>query len=282
MVAFMPATMAESRAGAPPMLRHKLSTMRQRWTEREADPALAVRGYAVTHPPGTIVLPTAPGWNQLLYASRGVMTVESHAGTWVIPPHRALWVPAGADHRIVMHGRVSVRTLYMSDQLHALPQAWLAVSVPPLLRELILHTVLICPLDLRRPEHERLIGVLLDQLTALPHTSLQLPMPADPTAIAFAQVLIDDQTVTVVDAARRVGVSRRTLERRFATEAGMSIGRWRQRQRLVRALELLAAGEPVTAVAIAVGYSTPSAFGVMFREHLGEPPGTYFTRDGTR
>lgn len=258
------------------MLRHKLSSMRQRWVEQERDPALAVRGYAVTHPPGTIVLPTAPGWNQLVYASRGVMTVESDAGTWVIPPHRALWVPAGADHRIAMHGRVSVRTLYLSDQLDALPQAWLAVSVPALLRELILHAVRICPLDLRRPDHERLIGVLLDQLTELPHTPLQLPLPTDPIAVAFAHALIDDPSVPVLDAARQVGASRRTLERRFVAETGLSIGRWRQRQRLVRALELLAAGEPVTSVAAAVGYSTPSAFGAMFREHLGSSPSTYF------
>jgi len=194
----------------------------------------------------------------------------------VIPPHRALWVPDGADHRIVMHGRVSVRTLYVGIELAALPQAWLAVSVPPLLRELILHAVRNCPLDVRRPEHERLIGVLLDQLTALPHTPLQLPMPTDPVAVAFARVLSDDPTVAVADAARRVGASRRTVERRFAAETGMSIGRWRQRQRLVRALELLAAGEPVTSVAVAVGYSTPSAFSAMFREQLGEPPSSYF------
>ena len=258
------------------MLRRKLSMMRQRWTESEIEPALAVRGYAVTHPPGTVLLPIAPGWNQLLYASRGVMTIESGAGTWVLPPHRALWVPDGADHRIVMHGRVSVRTLYVSTGLDALPQAWLAVSVPPLLRELILHAVRICPLDLRRPEHERLIGVLLDQLAALPHTPLQLPMPTDPTAVAFARALIEDPTANVVDVARQVGASRRTLERRFAAETGMSIGRWRQRQRLVRALELLAAGEPVTTVALTVGYSTPSAFSAMFREQLGEPPSSYF------
>ncbi len=55
----------------------------------------------------------------------------------------------------------------------------------------------------------------------------------------------------------------------------MTIGQWRQRLRLVRALELLAAGEPVTAVATAVGYATPSAFTAMFRAQLGEPPTGY-------
>ncbi len=257
-------------------MRRKMLQMRQIWTEREIDPALAVRGYAVTHPPGTIVLPTAPGWNQLLYAARGAMTVESAAGIWVIPPHRALWVPDGAHHRIVMHGRVSVRTLYLRSELDALPQAWLAVSVPPLLRELILHIVRICPLDLRLETHARLLGVLLDQLTALPHLPLQLPLPHDPVAVTFAEALIADPHLRIADAASCVGASRRTLERRFVNETGMGIGRWRQRQRLIRALELLAAGESVTTVATAVGYSTPSAFSAMFREQLGAAPSTYF------
>ena len=76
-----------------------------------------MRGYAVTHPAGTVVLPTGPEWDQLIYASAGVMTVETAEGTWVVPPHRALFAPAGADSRIVMHGRVSIRTLYLHRRL---------------------------------------------------------------------------------------------------------------------------------------------------------------------
>jgi AraC-like DNA-binding protein len=81
---------------------------------------------------------------------------------------------------------------------------------------------------------------------------------------------------TVADLARRVGASRRTIERRFRDETGMSVATWRQRLRLVEALRLLAAGEPVSRVAPAVGYSTPSAFGAMFVRHMGTTPGRYF------
>ena len=54
----------------------------------------AVRGYAVTHPAGRVVLPAASGWNQLLFASAGVMTVETAAGRWVVPP-----APGAVDAR---------------------------------------------------------------------------------------------------------------------------------------------------------------------------------------
>jgi AraC-like DNA-binding protein len=72
------------------------------------------------------------------------------------------------------------------------------------------------------------------------------------------------------------GAARRTIERRFRVETGMSVATWRRRLRLVEALRLLAAGEPVSRVAPAVGYSTPSAFGAMFVRHMGTTPGRYF------
>jgi transcriptional regulator GlxA family with amidase domain len=80
----------------------------------------------------------------------------------------------------------------------------------------------------------------------------------------------------VGELAAAAGASRRTVERLFAAETGMSVGRWRTRLRLVEALRLLAAGEPVTAVAHRTGYATPSAFGAMFRAELGTSPARYF------
>jgi AraC-like DNA-binding protein len=257
-------------------MRHKMSGMRQ---TRRPDPAgPAARGYAVTHPSGTVVLPTEPGWDQLVYASAGVMTVETDSGNWVIPPHRALWAPDGTRYRILMHGRVSVRTLYLRSSLGAVPDELRAVNVSPLLRELVLHAVRTAPLHVDVAEDRRLIGVLLDQLATLSQAPLQLPLPRDPRSRALAARLMGDprSTVRIEALARDVGASRRTLERLFLVETGMTIGRWRQRLRLLDALRRLAEGEPVTAVAHAVGYSTPSAFGAMFRQELGDTPGRYF------
>ena len=150
------------------MMRQKMSGMRQVRPPTDGN-GPAVRGYAVTHPTGTVVLPTAPGWDQLLYASAGVMTVETDSGNWVIPPHRALWAPDGTRYRILMHGRVSVRTLYLRSWLDAVAGELRAVNVSPLLRELVLHAVRTAPLDLDVPEDDRLIGVLVDQLGTLAH-----------------------------------------------------------------------------------------------------------------
>src|SRR6476660_7655721 len=124
----------------------------------------AVRGYSVTHPAGSAVLPIEPGWDQLLYAASGVMTVSTPAGSWVIPPHRALWVPDGAPATVHTRGRVAVRTLYLSSSLRSLPAQLRAVNVPPLVRELVLHAVRSCPLDLDRRADAASLTLLIDQL----------------------------------------------------------------------------------------------------------------------
>ena len=127
--------------------------------------------------------------------------------------------------------------------------------------------------------HLRLIGVLSDVLTSVSAVPLELPMPVDRRALIVAKRLIeavgrDDDVDIFVDA----GASRRTIERLFVAEVGVTIGKWRQQARLLHALRLLAAGEPVTSVALEVGYSSTSAFISMFRRSLGATPSRYYGR----
>jgi AraC-like DNA-binding protein len=75
---------------------------------------------------------------------------------------------------------------------------------------------------------------------------------------------------------KEVGASKRTIERIFQQETHLSVGRWRQQLRLMRSLQLLAAGEKITHAALEAGYSTPSAFIAMFRKALGTTPRRYF------
>jgi AraC-like DNA-binding protein len=62
----------------------------------------------------------------------------------------------------------------------------------------------------------------------------------------------------------------------------MSVGRWRQQARLLHAMRLLARGEPVTSIALEVGYESPSAFIATFKSVLGTTPGSYFRPRGQR
>lgn len=200
-------------------------------------------------------------------------------GSWVIPSHRAVWVPAGIEHRIEMSGTVLVQTLYVRcDLSHTLADTCCAVNVSPLLRELIIHAVKMGTLCRSTPSQARLIGVLLDQLEMLPTIPLQLPMPKDERAVRVAAWVREhpDDAGLLKQAVRRSGASSRTIERLFRAETGMTFGRWRQQLRLLEALRLLAAGMAVTSVALKVGYDSPSAFIAMFRRALGTTPSRYF------
>ena len=139
-----------------------------------------VRTFCFRHSSGYVIPAHSHDWHQLIYATEGVMSVYTAHGTWVIPPHRAVWVPARVEHSIEMGGSVLMQTVYFSTSLsRAFPGGCSAVNVSPLLRELIIHAVMLGMLNRKIPAHSRLIGVLLDQIEMLPVMPLQLPMPRD-------------------------------------------------------------------------------------------------------
>jgi AraC-like DNA-binding protein len=216
---------------------------------------------------------------QLIYACEGVMAVTTGHGTWVVPPQRAVWVPAGVPHSIRMRGRVEMRTVYLEPgHVPDAPASCTVVQVAPLLRELILRAVDFAqPYTPSGPE-ARASAVLVDEIRTAPIAPLHLPAPRDPRLRAITRALrhAPADPRSLEEWARVAGASPRTLARRFLRETGMSFGAWRQQVRLLRALELLAEGEPVTNVALDLGYAGPSAFIAMFRRVLGTTPGHYF------
>lgn len=218
---------------------------------------------------------------QFLYAISGVMRVRTPLGSWVVPPQRAVWIPSGIEHEVACLGDLAMRNVYIhSRAAPAARDACCVLSVSPLLRELVLSTV-----DLGAPfgatgEAARLVAVLLDQIAAAPSIELRLPIPRDRRLRYVTDALAADPADrrTLEDWARAAGASARTLARLFQSETGLSFRAWRQQVRLHEALARLATGEPVTGVAYAVGYDSPSAFIAMFRQVTGETPSRYVAR----
>ena len=217
--------------------------------------------------------------DQLVYASRGVMTVRTGVGTWVVPTHRAVWIPAPVPHSITMSGTVSMRTLYLRPRLaKTLPRSCCVVNVAPLLRELILYACAFATPNMRRERQRHVIDLIVDHLETIQTVSLQLPNPTDARALRVAAVLLADpgEQRTLTQVCKSAGAGRRTIERRFLQETGMTLGKWRQQLRLMQAMRLLAEGAKITHAALEAGYSTPSAFIFMFRKTLGTTPSAYF------
>ncbi|HEY3797537.1 MAG TPA: helix-turn-helix transcriptional regulator [Caulobacteraceae bacterium] len=237
-----------------------------------------IRSAASTYPDGLRLDRHDHPWGQLAFCNTGVMRVTSDATAWLAPPTRAIWLPAGVPHEIVMRGEVATRFLYICPELaEPLPTLPEVIEVAPLLRELILHILKLRMLHPDKPEQDRLARLLIDLLTQARRLDLALPLPRDRRALALAEQLQETPgtDATLSDLARRAGASLRTLQRLFPAETGLTLEAWRQKARLIWSITRLAAGVSVSVTALDAGYESPSAFIAAFRRQFGVTPGRY-------
>ncbi len=216
---------------------------------------------------------------QLVYAARGVMTVDTREATWVVPPQQAVWMPPAVAHRVkTSGGAVELRSLYIRpDAAARMPAGCEVLQVTPLLRELIVRaTELPLEYDVRGPAG-RMMRLLLDELASLARLPYHLPMPKDAPLAGICRRLVDapNDAATLGEVAAGARLSARTLARYFRRQTGMSFAAWRRRARLLRALGWIAEGRPIVSVALELGYESPSAFSAMFRRELGAPPSQF-------
>ncbi len=225
---------------------------------------------------------------QLVYPAHGLLGVTTSRGTWMAPPNRAVWIPAGAEHQHRAYGTTDFRGLLFPAELTrgvaGGPGAQPAVvAVSGLLRELILALTsaeaAVAGPDGARADgaRRRLERVTLDQLRESSEQPLHLPEPGDDRLRAVTALLREDpgNPATLAELGRRAGASARTLSRLFDQELAMSFHRWRTQLRIHHALVLLAAGTSVTDTAIECGWSNPSSFIEAFARAAGTTPGRY-------
>jgi AraC-like DNA-binding protein len=214
--------------------------------------------------------------HQLAWAPNGVLMVRTDTTAWVLPPTRALWIPAGVRHEVLSTSSATMQAVYVRPD--ACPITWAVctpVAAPPLLGELISY---LAGDDLDADVRARGELVVVDLLRPVSMETIDVPMPHDPRAREVADVLHGDPCDgrTLEEWGRDVGASERTLARAFLSDTGLPFGRWRTRLRLRAALGDLATGVPVSTVARAVGYESTSAFVAAFRRETGVTPAAYF------
>lgn len=239
----------------------------------------AVVVLATEFPPG---FNTGEHWHvrsQLVYASAGVMKVTAEEGTWVVPQQRAVWIPALMRHEVRSTGPVSMRSLYILPScVPGLPTRCSVVAVSPMLRELIATAAALPERYELGGRDERVMQLILDEVQASPVEPLHLPESEEPRVrqVTASLKLDPSDSRTLEDWGHAVGASSRTLARLFLSETGMTFREWQRQARLLESLVRLAEGQPVTTVALEVGYESASAYISMFKQALGVTPGQYF------
>ena len=219
---------------------------------------------------------------QVLYAATGVMRVDTSDGSWTIPTERAVLIPPRTQHAVEMRG-VSTRSLYLEPAaVPWWPRQCLAVEVTPLLRELLLAAVDVPEAGTGAPDRRStaLHALLLEELRALSPLPLGLPLPGPgplrERCLAFQEAPTIRTTPETWAAA--LGVSTRTLGRRFTAETGLGFAQWRERAVALHAVLRLGEGLPVARVSGNLGYDSPAAFAQMFRRVLGQSPRAFLPR----
>ena len=236
---------------------------------------MIANGYRKGHRIGTHMHREA----QLVYAARGTMQVTTPKGRWLVPPDRAVWVPALSEHAIDVLADIEMRTLYFD-------QAWLkrekrsdslaqefVVKVSPLLHQAILALF---------DEHNTpdrtalLIQLAMLELHRAEDSATFVPLPHEPRCRRAADIVLADPTGAheIGALAREVGTSARTLSRLFSAETQLSFKSWCQRARVAAAIERLSTDTSVSVKQLAseLGYASVPAFSHAFRQVTGKTP----------
>jgi len=222
-------------------------------------------------------------WHQLVYAIDGVLAVHAEERSFVISPEQAVWLPAGVVHRVGSLQGAEFRSLWIAGRAGAdLPAAPELFGVSPLLRALIVEAAAIAAHADEDGYVGRVARLILDQLRRATPLLTALPWPRSRALGALCEVLHANPADARSPEAwgKMLGMSSRTLARRFETELGMSLRAWRRRLRLFRSIELMGGGLTVTRTAMALGYSSTSAFVHAFRMEMGSSPQSYMSRRG--
>jgi AraC-like DNA-binding protein len=236
----------------------------------------------------TQVDPHRHAWGQLAFSVTGVVRVTAGAGTYIVPPSRAVWIPPQVEHAVHVVEDAEIRTVYLhQDSTCAGP--WPAqaaesadwrecrvVEVSSLLRELVTQIAesTLHGDDASREHH--LGALVLDELRRAARVPLGVDLPQDKRLLALCVLADPTRWSTLDECARGVGASPRTVARLFRSELGTTFLQWRQQVLLAKALSMTARKVPLGVIAAELGYASPSAFTAMVRRSVGAPPSRFF------
>jgi AraC-like DNA-binding protein len=216
---------------------------------------------------------------QLIYPSRGTMTIHTKAISWVVSPSRAYWLPALEPHRVEASVGLDMHSVYCQGALvRQLPKCAGIVQVSSLLRELILTLHEAREAGLCDEPTGRMAWVLADQINLQKQIGVTAPQVRSQRLRGIATALERDpcDPRSLKDWAAEIGVSARTLARAFQRETRMTFSAYRLQTRLRVAIQRIAEGEAVSSIAYDLGFSSSSNFIAMFRRATGTTPGRYF------
>lgn len=246
----------------------------------------------------TLILPHTHPWAQLAISTGGVIRLSLADATYLVPPHRAVWVPPGVQHAVTMVETARLYTLYFLPELHGggLQARWMnevpwqecrVMEASTLLRALVVEmdvgsdkTAPLSPAQQARESH--LSALVCDEVRRAPVIHLGVRLPHDKRLKNLCEAVLEDPTrhETLQQWVQDTGASLRTVARLFRSELGCTFTQWRQQVVLAHAVALAAQQLPIAHIAAELGY-TPSAFSALVRRTVGMTAATFLGQQHT-
>jgi AraC-like DNA-binding protein len=214
-------------------------------------------------------------WHQIVFPFEGILQTKVSDCQFVIPHSGMLFIPANTCHESFVMTDTKFIGIYLNPKMDVhYPLQTKAISVTPLMRELILH---IHYSDTCESEIRKLLDVLIDQVCRGDCYEMTLLLPSDRRLILIFKALMENpqRTTKLSGWAQEVGASERTLSRLFTKELGMSFLLWRQHLRLVSSLSLLEQKLSIQEIADNIGYNSDSSFIYAFKNLFKQTPQQY-------
>lgn len=219
----------------------------------------------------------------LFCLDRGMIKVETPRRTTLVTPGQLGWIGPGVVHQATWFGVAGGQFVYVSASLcpgRLPPHQVTTLGMVSQAAMASLHKHQEQQLQSEEWDYmQHLLHVIFYDLKQPSHSPMNLQMPNTRALLHLAHHLLEhpDDDQTAQQWADRLHLSVSTMLRRFNSETGVSFVRWRQQLRMLKALEMLRVGEPVTHIAMAVGYQNVSSFTKIFQQYFHTAPSRYFS-----
>ena len=215
---------------------------------------------------------------QLTFTRQGCTHIELCNQICIIPPYRAVWIPAHTLHKTVQHHNVEFRSIYLDmNEFPQLPAKIEVMSLSPLLKELV-ERIAFSDFETNwfQDRQYNLLQVFIDEICAAPRQPMLLPLPQDSRMKPLLDILKQQALPPQLQKlSSRIGASERTICRIFSRETGMNYRSWRQQWRLMRSLELMSNRVSLSTISSTLEFNSDSAFVAFFKQYTGTTPGSY-------
>ncbi len=220
--------------------------------------------------------------SQLLLTVKGLITVETTLGLWVVLPNSALSIPSHIVHKVNSYGMSTGYVAFIHPTSDPLKQDGCYLYAASTLLQALFERVESISLDSTLTQDLRLMQCLLDEIQSVPLQVLHLAMPTDLRLLKIVQYLLKYPEVNfeLKQWAKIALMSERNLTRLFHVETQLSINQWRRKLHIILSLQWLTEGLSVHAIAEKLNYDSDTSFIVMFKKMMNVTPKQYIKQSG--